>query len=92
MDWPNINAALAGGGITTADLEKAPRCPRIVAGVGHEDLAVAGAADSRVAVEELDIADDVHDFPPFRGWNAVATATGTFFGRQFMKRSQTSQR
>ena len=44
---PNLSAALAGDGITEADLREAARVDvRVVAGLGGEDVAVAGAPDS----------------------------------------------
>jgi len=43
-----------------------------------------------VRVEELVIADDIHDFLLFRTWRTVTTATGDFFERQ-LKRAATSQ-
>jgi len=44
-----------------------------------------------VAVEELVIPDDIHDFLLFRSWKTVTTATGEFFERQFIRRAGTSQ-
>ena len=44
-----------------------------------------------VSVEEIVIADDIHDFLLFRSWRTVTTATGEFFERQFMRRAGTSQ-
>jgi len=38
-----------------------------------------------VAVDELVIPDDIHDFLLYRTWLKVSTASGTFFERQFMK-------
>jgi dipeptidyl aminopeptidase/acylaminoacyl peptidase len=43
-----------------------------------------------VAVDELVIPDDIHDFLLWRSWRAVTTATGEFFERQFMKRGSGS--
>src|SRR5262249_43481964 len=44
-----------------------------------------------VSVDELVIADDIHDFLLWRSWLAVTTATGRFFERQFLRGGSTSQ-
>ncbi len=44
-----------------------------------------------VAVEELVIPDDIHDFLLWRSWRAVTTAAGAFFERQFIKGAPPSQ-
>lgn len=40
-----------------------------------------------VAVEELVIPDDIHDFLLFRNWVRVGQATGDFFEKQLLKRA-----
>jgi dipeptidyl aminopeptidase/acylaminoacyl peptidase len=44
-----------------------------------------------VAVEELVIPDDIHDFLLWRTWNTVITATGDYFERMLLKRPSSSQ-
>jgi len=111
---PNIAAALAGDGITMADLEKTARVvyessPVSAVKTWKSPVLLIHADDDRnvefhqtvdlkqrllergVAVEELVIPDDIHDFLLFRTWRTVTTATGEFFERQFLKRTSTSQ-
>jgi dipeptidyl aminopeptidase/acylaminoacyl peptidase len=44
-----------------------------------------------VAVEELVIPDDIHDFLLWRTWQKVTAATGAFFERQFLRPRTSSQ-
>jgi dipeptidyl aminopeptidase/acylaminoacyl peptidase len=47
--------------------------------------------ENGVAVEELVIPDDIHDFLLWRSWRAATSAAGAFFERQFMSRPPGSQ-
>ncbi len=112
---PNLSAALAGDGITQADLERVARVtyessPVSSVRTWKSPVLLIHADDDRnvefhqtvdlkqrlveqgVAVEELVIPDDIHDFLLFQSWKTVATATGEFFERRFMSRPAGSQR
>jgi len=44
-----------------------------------------------VSVEELVIADDIHDFLLWRTWQKVTTATGAFFEKHLLRKAAPSQ-
>ena len=111
---PNLSAALAGDGITQADLERVARVtyessPVSSVRTWKSPVLLIHADDDRnvefhqtvdlkqrlveqgVAVEELVIPDDIHDFLLFQSWKTVTTATGDFFERRFMNRPAGSQ-
>ncbi|HTK29701.1 MAG TPA: prolyl oligopeptidase family serine peptidase [Vicinamibacterales bacterium] len=105
---PNLAAALAGDGITEADLAQAAKVTYQASPVSSVNtwrspvLLIHGDDDRNVefhqtvdleqrllekgvAVDELVIPDDIHDFLLYRTWLKVTTASGTFFERHFMK-------
>jgi dipeptidyl aminopeptidase/acylaminoacyl peptidase len=105
---PNVAAAMAGDGITQADLDKFARItfessPVSSVKTWTSPVLLIHADDDRnvefhqtvdlkqrllergVNVEELVIPDDIHDFLLFRSWKTVATATGEYFERRFLK-------
>jgi dipeptidyl aminopeptidase/acylaminoacyl peptidase len=111
---PNLAAALAGDGITMADLEKAERVsfessPVSSVPTWKSPVLLIHADDDRnvefhqtvdlkqrlvekgVSVEELVIADDIHDFLLWQTWKTVTTAAGDFFERRFMNKTGGSQ-
>ncbi len=111
---PNLAAALAGDGITMADLEKAERVsfessPVSSVKTWKSPVLLIHADDDRnvefhqtvdlkqrlveqgVKVEEVVIADDIHDFLLWKTWKTVTTATGEFFERRFMTKVSGSQ-
>jgi dipeptidyl aminopeptidase/acylaminoacyl peptidase len=111
---PNLSAALAGDGITQADLEQVARVTYESSPVSSvkswkSPVLLIHADDDRnvefhqtvdlkqrllergVAVEELVIPDDIHDFLLFRTWKTVTTAGGEFFERRFLNRAAGSQ-
>jgi dipeptidyl aminopeptidase/acylaminoacyl peptidase len=104
---PNLATAMAGDGITEADLKEAEQVtyqssPVSSVSTWKSPVLLIHADDDRnvefhqtvdlkqrlvekgVAVEELVIPDDIHDFLLWRTWLKVATATGEYFQRVFM--------
>ena len=111
---PNVSAALAGDGISQADIERAARVtfessPVSSVKTWKSPVLLIHADDDRnvefhqtvdlkqrllergIDVEELVIPDDIHDFLRFSSWKTVATATGEYFERRFMKSAAGSQ-
>ena len=43
-----------------------------------------------VSVEEVVIADDIHDFLLWQSWRTVTTSAGAFFERQFLEPRRTA--
>ena len=104
---PNLSAALAGDGITQADLAAVARVtyqssPVSAVATWKSPVLLIHADDDRnvefhqtvdlkarlmergVSVDELVIADDIHDFLLWRTWRMVTTATGEFFEKRFL--------